>query len=129
MISSGKSFVCDEKRLREKRGNYVVDLFDPRTGDALRRIGPFAGLVLRLAFSPDGRRLAVGLKPTIPINNDPLRLYDVASGQQLASASGYFFGISGLAFGPNGDLYAMASDGARDGRNLQHLISNDPKPC
>jgi WD40 repeat protein len=111
-----------EDAFGEKRGNYVVYLFDPRAGDTLRRIGPFGGLVLRLAFSPDGRRLAVGLKPTIAINavgqnptiainNDPLRLFDVASGRQLASASGFFFGISGLAFGANGDLYAMASDG------------------
>src|SRR4051812_35198315 len=56
-----------------------VYVFDSATGTSMRRLGAFPNVVNHLAFSPDGRRLAVAL------GRGGLRVLDVASGRELMS--------------------------------------------
>jgi hypothetical protein len=97
--------------LGESHGNnYAVYLFDPLVGGALRRIGSFGAPVFRLAFSPDGRQLATGQGAGGANEGNKLRVFDVALGRQLIGDPDYFFGVSAVTFGPDGDLYAMGED-------------------
>ena len=80
-------------------------LFDSATGTSLRRIGAFKGFILRLAFSPDGRRLAVGLQ------SGGVYVIDVANGDQLMADEDSRDDSSGLSFGPDGALFAVGEDG------------------
>ena len=107
--------------LGEASKNYAVYLFDPLVGGALRRIGSFGAPVFHLAFSPDGLQLAAGRPPGGMDRDDKLRVFDVATGRQLVSDPDYSDGVSAVAFGPDGDLYAMGEDGElrRYSRDLQ----------
>lgn len=80
-----------------------------RVGDDATFIREFErqqGEIFALAFSPDGSRLAVaGASLEIP-------LYDVESGQRLATCRGHEAGIYTLAFHPSGrELAAGGFDG------------------
>jgi WD40 repeat protein len=57
-----------------------------------------------VAFSPDGRTLATGLLDGI------VKLWDVASGQELRSLSGQTKAVFGLAFSPDGKTLASGGD-------------------
>ena len=77
----------------------------PQLGHLLRRIGAFKGFILRLAFSPDGRRLAVGLQ------SGGVYVIDVANGDQLMADEILGTIVLGLSFGPDGALFAVGEDG------------------
>ena len=83
-----------------------------------------AGGATRLALSPDGSLLASG-----GMFDDPLVLYDTASGQQLRSFSGHKGGINSLSFSPDGKLLASSAGDvtiklwdAASGNLLQTLV-------
>ena len=82
-------------------------LWDPATGECLRTLpGPDGG-IYGVAFSPDGRLLAiVGV-------DDAAWLCDPATGECLRTLTGHDDTITGVAFSPDGRLLATAScDGA-----------------
>src|SRR5262245_1175769 len=60
--------------------------------------------VLAVAFSPDGKHLATGAA------DGKLRLWDLASGRELASFSGHSKLIRSIAFSPDGSRIASASE-------------------
>jgi WD40 repeat protein len=68
----------------------------------LRAQLPQWGSVHALAFSPDGRLLAVGTGPVV-------RLWAAAGGELLATLKGHRLMVTGVAFTPDGRLLASAS--------------------
>ena len=102
----------------EKTGKLGVSLVDLRTSE-VRRFGAFENVITSLAYSADGRRLAVGLGL-----DAGLRVLDSASGAELFADRDYRDSIFGLAFAPDGSLIASSWDGAlrRYGSDLRRSI-------
>jgi len=59
-----------------------------------------------VAFSPDGRTLATGIRGDNPAAPGVLKLWDVATGVQQAAMTGHASGISAVAFSPDGRTVA-----------------------
>ena len=72
---------------------------------------PSSPRVTGLSFSPDGTLLASGGRG----NDGTIRLWNVATGQAIATLEGHQFQVFSLAFSPDGTLLASAS---RDGTML-----------
>ena len=102
---------------------HAAYVFDVATGDNLRRIGTFDDVINHMAFSSDGRRLAVGL------GSGGIRVLDVASGSELMYDKDYKDAAYGVAFGRDGSLYAVADDGfiRRYGPDLRRTAKILPK--
>jgi WD40 repeat protein len=92
--------------IEESGGSIGVYLFDSATGTQVRHIGAFGDAVGHLAFSPDGKRLAVSLFGT-----EGVRALDVETGAELMADRDYKGNSLGIAFGRDGVLYAVADDG------------------
>lgn len=85
---------------------HYVYLFDVGSGQIVRRLGPNAGTIRTLRFSPDGGRLAAGLS-----DNDGVRVWDTATWQQVGEDKAYTDFVSAIAFDPAGRLAASSYDG------------------
>jgi hypothetical protein len=82
----------------------TVNLWDAATGEPLRQLGDFASIwVARVAFSPDGRALAVG-------SDNAVSLWEVATGGKRAEFAGHAGTVHALAFAPDGRRLASGSD-------------------
>src|SRR5262249_32939373 len=77
----GLAFSSDGKLLASAGGSDGVRLWDARTGEPLRALGPKEG-THRIAFSPDGRTIAVGYEPTKDWRFFSVHLWDVATGKE-----------------------------------------------
>jgi Caspase domain/WD domain, G-beta repeat len=87
---------------KQKASLTIVDL----SNGAIRRFGAFDQVIHRVAFSADGRRVAVGLD-----GSHGLRVLDSASGAELFADRDYGDRILGLAFAPDGGLITSSFDG------------------
>ena len=85
-------------------GTGGIYLFDEATGAAVRHLGVFRGAVTNLAFSPDGKALAVA-------HEDGISVFDLSSGMETLIDHQFTGPTSSVAFGPDGTLYADAWDG------------------
>jgi RNA polymerase sigma factor (sigma-70 family) len=74
----------------------TLRIWDPATGQELRQITDFTGTLVRLAFAPDGKRLAVGH------GNTNIRLIELPSGKDLVKTTGHGGWVSSLAVSPDG---------------------------
>lgn len=73
--------------------------FDPAGLGLLRTIAPLGGELFGVAFSPDGRRVAVSCAQTV-------RLFDTATGAELKRLEGHPNHVFSVAFSPDGTLVA-----------------------
>jgi WD40 repeat protein/tRNA A-37 threonylcarbamoyl transferase component Bud32 len=108
------AFSPDGRRLASTSGDGTVKVWDPATGrESLTLQANEGGSVLDwvsrgerwgLAFSPDGRRLAAGC------GDRKVRIWDAATGLEIATFVGHTAPITGVAFSPDGRRLASASD-------------------
>jgi hypothetical protein len=89
----------------DKTGKTSLTIVDLLNG-AVRRVGGFESVILHIAFSPDGRRVAVGLG-----GNNGVRVLDSATGAELRADRDYGDNIYGLAFAPDGGFVTSSDDG------------------
>ena len=87
---------------RRKNNLTVVGL----SSGVIRRFGAFEGGIANIAYSADGRRVAVGLG-----GNNGVRVFDSAIGEELLADRDYGDNAYGLAFGPDSALVASSLDG------------------
>lgn len=94
------AFTADGKHLATAAADWKVMLFDLPDADPAAKVpaanatwGPFAGLPVGLAFSPDGRRLLV--------SHEYCEVWDVAEGKMIRQVPG-----SRVAFAPNGRTFS-----------------------
>ncbi len=74
---------------------------DPETGKDRVRFGDQAvDYTTQLAFSPDGKRLAVA-------RGNGVRLWEVGTGKELLPSSSHTHGVRAIAFSPNGKRLAF----------------------
>jgi RNA polymerase sigma factor (sigma-70 family) len=75
-------------------------VLDMRTGKVIRELGKRSH-IMGVAFSPDGQKVALA--------DNPVRLYDVASGREIAQLEGHQNGVPCVAFSPDGKTLASGS--------------------
>ena len=90
----------------QRRQTVGVYLFDASSGALTARLGDYQGVAIHLAFSPDGRSLAVALG-----DGQGIRVLDVKSGTEIAADKDYVGRSNGAAFAPDGRLFTTAFDG------------------
>jgi hypothetical protein len=87
----------------DQRGLAEVRFLDPRTGEPRKPALPVDGWVVNLAFSPDGKYLALRREETIS-------LHELATGKETVSPKEWLgpirIGRGAMAFGPDGRLAA-----------------------
>jgi WD40 repeat protein len=68
------------------------------------------GLPIRLAFSPDGKRLAASCMPAVaPYRSGMVKIWDANTGKDLLTLKGHTGGVYSAAFSPDGKRLASAS--------------------
>jgi WD40 repeat protein/serine/threonine protein kinase len=80
----------------------TVSIWDVTTGAEQRTLKQ-GTRVVRVAFSPDGRRLATVSQ------DEKVRLYDLTTGQELGAVRGHVGDVWGVAFSPDGRHLAACS--------------------
>jgi WD40 repeat protein len=84
----------------------------------LRQLERQGGPIFALAWSPDGKHIAIGgAAPEVPV-------YDAESGQRVATATGHTAGIYALAWSPDGKTLAT---GGFDGQIRLYEIPSGRK--
>ncbi len=104
-------FSPDGETLAAGHFDGIVNLWRVADGTLLHTLEPEEGYqgVVGLAFSPDGRVLAVGAREGF---EDVVMLWEVASGALVETLYGFNGAVNDLAFSPDGELLAA---GANDG--------------
>lgn len=103
----------DGRTLASASANNVT-LWNLNTPDAIQTLTPVND-IHSLAFSPDGRILAVGLSPNsgsddlIP-SGDSLQLWNVATGTQIASWQGHRDAVRAIVFTADGKTLMSGSE-------------------
>ena len=85
----------------------MVTIWDVESGAVVQRMAFEQDYFLCMAYSPDGRSLAVAGKTRT------IRLWDPVTGQELLTLDGHKGQVNRLAFSPDGTVLASCShDGA-----------------
>jgi WD40 repeat protein len=99
----GIAFSRDGTRLATA-GGVFIKIWDAHTGQTALILPPVENLLAyTVAFSPDGKRLAVGFR------GGSANVWDAASGQKLFDLAGHTGAVRSLAYSPDGTRIATAS--------------------
>ena len=99
--NTGVACSIDGKHIASGGADGMVRLWDSATGQLLQERHSSSGMVLCVAFSPDGKRLAAGGQATVDI-------WNVADGSALQSFAAHADYVTSVAFSPDGKTLATA---------------------
>ncbi|HLG17186.1 MAG TPA: WD40 repeat domain-containing protein [Blastocatellia bacterium] len=103
---AGLAFSPDGRRLAvAMEYQPIVKVWDLASGKLLHTLSGHHARVLRVAFSPDGARLATGSY------DNTAKVWDLASGRELWSVRPKAFAVFGVAFSPDGSRLATVGNG------------------
>ncbi|MBI5032479.1 MAG: helix-turn-helix domain-containing protein [Chloroflexi bacterium] len=108
VFGMGVALSPDGKRIATVSANNAAKIWDANTGQEMITLSGHTGVVVRLAFSPDGTHLAT-------VANEPdrtPRIWDVATGTELLKLEGHTGGVYAVAFSPDGARIATGSQDA-----------------
>jgi WD40 repeat protein/tRNA A-37 threonylcarbamoyl transferase component Bud32 len=120
-IGPGGVLILDANTLKPKE--IVVEVCDVNTGKSVSRIRVKCNILVSLAFSPDGKRLAATtymFKRGAPapfvvgFSGNPdtkIHIWDVASGKEVRTFAGHHPTAGGLIFSPDGNRLAARAGG------------------
>jgi WD40 repeat protein len=122
--SGGVAFSPDGKRLASASGRWQglpkgwdgvpgeVKVWDTQTGQELLTVKANAGPYAKLAFSPDGKRLASSHRLSSspgPTGPGEVKVWDVQTGKELLTLKGHVAEINNVAFSPDGKRLASSA--------------------
>jgi WD40 repeat protein len=116
---------ADGSFLATTNGDEYIRLWDPVSGERLRRIGPQKSRIKGFALSHDGR-LAASFN-----DEDEVLLWSITTGKQLRSIRSFEKPLGSLSFSPDGKLLAMKSErsisirNVTDGKEFRRLLNRD----
>jgi WD40 repeat protein len=102
----GKTITCGGQTKSESETSYSIYLFDRESGKLVNRISGFAGNILRLTYSKDGRFLAIGFGKT-----GGIRVYRTSDYFVAGEDENYGDWIYGVDFDFEGNLVTVSADG------------------
>ena len=112
--SSGLAFSADGRTLLEIEGTKNMYLWEVVSGEQRRAVS-LARYPSSIAFSPDGRRIALGefcgmnrIDRKDSTNHVGIQIYDVAANRVVSSLLGHEGLVSALSFSPNSRILASA---------------------
>ena len=103
-VRTGFTTAFSPKAVMLATADQDVNLWDPKSGRQLRTIKAETHGINALAFSPDGRTIAVGT------SEHTVKLFDVESGALQHKLSGHSGPVWSVSFSANGRLLASGSD-------------------
>lgn len=106
------AYSADGARLASGRDDGLVVLWNAADGKELNRVQGLEGKVVSIAFSPDGRQLAVAAKEEVDLGEvetkGVLALFRVEDGKRQATLQGHRGPAAGAVFSPDGRLLISA---------------------
>ena len=108
------AFSPDGRRIVSGSGDKTLKVWDAATGVELATLTGHTDWVQAVAFSPDGSRIvsAAGLRR--PLGEEPgdttLKVWDAASGAELATFTGHTSQVNAVAYSPDGSRIVSGSD-------------------
>lgn len=102
------TFSKDGKMVAIGHSCFVATLWDAATGEMLHELAwrTYSDHVSALAFSPNGRTLAVGIA-----YEDDVHLWSTRTGKERVALRGHTNNITSLAYSPDGTLASASADG------------------
>jgi WD40 repeat protein len=105
---AGTGFTRNGKLLAAVIGACEIGVWDANTGQVAHGLRAPLLWTTCVAFSADGQRLAVGCVLHERIDPEALQIWDLATESVCLRPEGYFLGVLGMAFSPDGRWLAAA---------------------